>query len=525
MKQNSYKDLDEVDLRIIGFDKQLIEHLSDYSSELFIQCLKNPRLFLQSKIFESDIVNYAFKDKVYLNMLLDRIYPLFDRELTEFERCGFANLDLLKNLCLFAVRYLDYANEKLVTRLSKLFEYVLIIPEFKRIPEVYNFIVKYIVKGESERLNITRPMLIISNYRYLDEIVETEVAGSYNYRLNTITISESIINSSNPDIKGVEKLPYVIHTVFHELKHVFQGCDNAQNKYSNDALAYSRRLLFNKYISNIEIEFNDYISNYQYDEIEVEAEIFGWSSAYRLLNERNLLTEKDKSTMLDEINYNRYKKMIGMKIDEFGKMYPAYLYNINCLNRIVKKHSQEISRFPILKLFYDDQGNLNDFVKLIKLEKELTEKNDIKSSFMDYYRYLANEIIDIDYLLGLSSKDKTVVVSKIFDLLICDLEYLNNSFLFNYHSHSKDLEFISETRINSFIKLYNLMIILHSKLQEKDDKSTLLVYKQRVPIVNKLILETKNRVGKKINIQRSNVYPTLKRILKFKPIKNYTTNN
>ena len=263
-----------------------------------------------------------------------------------------------------------------------------------------------------------------------------------------------IVNSYNIDI---------IQTACHEYQHIVQH----KSKNRNNDLGYYKMI---RDLPNNYIDDNEYETNYEYMEIELDAE----STAYKKLF--NYLNPLFKKYNLDVTLLNEYLDKLYRKFDERrpvfnsrkelnGESVPYYKYNIEVLEKIIKEHPEVINEYPVLNNIFDLTGNLKDF-NSINLNGDYCE-----SIIADYILYLNyNKSFD-NYNFDNKSEEElnnffdliSIAFDKIGNLLCNLLDSPNNLYSNNATESYSDL-------INEVWRLYkivnnNFNIIINNSLK------------------------------------------------------------
>lgn len=269
-----------------------------------------------------------------------------------------------------------------------------------------NFMMQYISYKKCKKLNLPMAKLYITkNDLFSGEDIKDKYSGVSHSNTGIIGLSRYVYNQNFNDINEKYQISNgikMIHTVNHELEHYKQDSFVQSGKLSSSSFANIKHQLFIKYFSGT--NFNEYKSNYQYREIEREANIRGWADTAKLLE----VYAKDKAMEIDNC-YRNYSKTSMEKAYSWqikrskgiSKKHTIEEYNVECLIAIFKSHPEELHNYPQLKEFFDSNGDLiNSFkffekyteLELVKLSNKdrdvRKEINDKQSCYLEFINYL-----------------------------------------------------------------------------------------------------------------------------------------
>ena len=503
-------------------ERYIFSVLPEYGDELIKLSQTNPDLFLKCDVFESDLAKRTFGEDnpAYLQILNDNFID-FCNLYNECQKLCFPASSLLDELCVYATRYLNYDAKFMQEGIDRLFLQTLKMPEYLRSYKVYNFIMKYLLNRESTNLNIPCPISKIVDYNHNKRLSNINAEGTYTYSLDMISINKTLISDRDRKYEP-SKLAYVLHVLFHELKHSAQWHKYETTDESRETFDYVRRSLFDKYLFR-NSETTEYKSNYEYDEIEIAAEIYGWSRTYKRLNAISLLKPEEKIQIIKYIRDLQFKSLLRVKKAEKGPLMPAYIYNVENTNLILQNNSKAINNHRLLSCFYNKNGSPKSFVELLVAEKKYLKSSSdssLRNTFADYYRYNLTHDFDFNQLLDLSIRVQSQVISKIFDMIILDLKTIQSSISsYVYVSDRIDnaFEIVTTARVNEILKMYNIVSGYYAVNQNKESAQGILKsYKSKFIIMKKYLKEIKRYSNELLSTQNIWAYSDVKRLLKIK---------
>ena len=109
-------------------------------------------------------------------------------------------------------------------------------------------------------------------------------------------------------------------------------------------------------------QLNDYKRNHDSNEIEIDASEKGWLECARFyekfIEDANLKKKLTDCCYTNAIKTN-HRRLNSIKIDENGQKQEADFYDVQELSNIIINTPSCIERFPMLKTFYKENGELN----------------------------------------------------------------------------------------------------------------------------------------------------------------------
>lgn len=242
----------------------------------------------------------------------------------------------------------------------------------------------------------------------------------------------------------IERLLFVAS---HECEHYFQHFD-CKNGILNLKSYY---MVIREITGNSKND--EYSKNYNYKQIENQANINGWGFVGTFLAQYGYGNGEKKgrfrawlqASARDSISFQKKDK--SMIIED---------YNISTLIDECYKHPSYIDKYPILKRFFESEktskrkGCLKDVSVLIddynKLPRNMQASHEEQQIYREFFYYLFNkkpELID--------KKSGNLVL----DLIVEDLYSLQS--IFDYKKDSKGKNRVIEIKVGRIIKFYNFI--------------------------------------------------------------------
>ena len=341
-----------------------------------------------------------------------------------------------------------------------------------------NFVLHYLMhKFCAENIYSDVPLYISNNFALCGKQGEYNAITSYpykiiNFNLDFINQDYNSLDTRTNVLNGVR----ILKTLFHELQHVRQF-----NEYKNDVTMNStvfsviKSKILNAYLSNE--QNSEYHVNYQYREIEREADTFGWVRTYSTLLEY----APQRTAELNQIKRNtvitHYEQSVALQKDlEKNRLFEIDNYNVTKLTEILKEHPELIKEYSHLKLFFNENGERKSLKELLltycDIEKNnyLFENYDVDIEvFNEFFKIIIKDTgIYKFFPLNMKEEYQITWFTMIFHLLKKERESINHMKYVSGSISSGKLRFFCESRRKYMLMFRNYLLenynaILHLK--------------------------------------------------------------
>ena len=334
-----------------------------YLNQMYQDFYKQPWKFVHSPLLNNAIIERVFgqnaskvkqfRDSYYSEITAKRLYKKSRTEqLTEAEQ---------NQLYSFFIKIMNTKDESLQKVIKS--EIKRIIDSNKSVrrlsdPELL-FYCQYIANTTP-----TKPIVM------LGESKDNKINGEEEYNMIVI----------NHDIPGCS-IASLTHTVFHECRHAVQE-EESKNKDTIAAFEMAQYQLFLKYLNTD--DYDSYHDNYQFSSIELDAENHGYYDAILFLyNEfqREDLREELKNRRkfyLDTRNYYAFM------VDEKKRQVSVDKYIVENMDKIIKKHPEEIRNYPVLRHFYHSDGRKKSFSTILTQRVNESQNRRMYEYYINY---------------------------------------------------------------------------------------------------------------------------------------------
>ena len=257
-----------------------------------------------------------------------------------------------------------------------------------------NFLVSFISYEESKENGYE----VTSNVAKFTEKNKSARGFASEYRVN-INV-EYALNSLNS--KNKEDLANLLHTICHEVAHTKQNNDISTGVCNKDTLDILTDKIFRQELSKDAFKY--YQSNYYFETGEKDAEKTGFIHANKYID--RYLEDPNKKEEIENYLYNRkdhelYVEMISMRRDYTNEKVDADKFKIEKMEEILKRDNSYLTRFPLYKHIYNDNGELKSFSERLIAYSDFKKNNNEDSNdiFLSSFNYSIdnNDINNIDF--------------------------------------------------------------------------------------------------------------------------------
>lgn len=246
-----------------------------------------------------------------------------------------------------------------------------------------NLLVQYINYNKCQRLGLPLAKIYITKKPLYGEDFGDNVYGESYNDTGIICLNQKYYGMDfNLKVGNISLWLFCLNIIHHELEHYKQDCEVSKGVLNESSFSSIKDILFRIYFSNS--EFNEYKTNYEYREVEREANVNGWRDTAKLLQ------TYAKDTKFKEIeqayyisrktNMEKANSWQKKKINDKEKKITIETYNVKNLIEIVKDNPNLLRNYPQLKEFFDDNGKIYSpftfFEKYTKLELQKTKTDD-----------------------------------------------------------------------------------------------------------------------------------------------------
>ena len=293
-----------------------------------------------------------------------------------------------------------------------------------------------------------------------------------NFNLDFINQDYNSLDPRTNVLNGVR----ILKTLFHELQHVRQF-NEFKNDVTMDSTVFNvvKSKILDEYLSNE--KDSEYNVNYQYREIEREADTFGWVKTYSTLLEY----APNRTIEIEQIKRNAvvtlYEQSVALQKDLVkNRLFEIDNYNVTKLTEIIKEHPELIKEYPHLELFFNDNGDRKNLKELLitycDIEKNnyLFENYDVDIEvFNEFFKIVINDTgIYKFFPLNMKEEYQITWFTMVFHLLKKERESIKHMKYVAGSISSGKLKYFCESRRKYMLMFKNYLLenynaILHLK--------------------------------------------------------------
>lgn len=171
---------------------------------------------------------------------------------------------------------------------------------------------------------------------------------------------KSIDDITKTYVKEGSDFTFLLIVLNHEFSHQYQSYMEKQSEFSNEGYMAIKNHILNR-------ELNDYGNNHDGDDIEIDATEKGWDVCRKFYKDF-IHDENLKHILVDQSGKNERgtsnRRFTYMKVDKYGTKSFTPFYDFRNLTDIIYKKPEYIKKYPMLKTFYNENGQATlDFLK------------------------------------------------------------------------------------------------------------------------------------------------------------------
>ena len=422
--------------------------------KIYEDFLLKPYVYVDSPLIKTDVLNFVFKDKKSLEILMNKRNSYF----------------LLEDLDVLFEKY--ETNSLSEEERDKFYSTLLLYVNSNdiKIKEMIEIVIKNIIDSERKTYQLSDMELkfyskYVSNFVLKSKNLNPAVfVGVAEQNLGGEQFGNCIGINKFGFCQSIEELTTVI---CHESRHSIQ-CDESKKSNSKIAFDYGQSLLFSKYLNTD--TYNSYKDNYNFSRVELDAEKLGYWNAdvfFRCFKRDDLAGKVRNIKALKYDKRNLYECML----DTTGMYVPLDSFVVTHMDEIMKSNPYELENYPVFKQIYNKDGSRKSFSKLVY--SKMNENIENKGVYDNYIRYgiMNDQLNDLNFS-GVDSKD----INKLFKMLadMCNSEFwiLNDYYKDNEKNRNKkQVSNTTKYHINLIAKILRFVEKNYDLMVENLDES------------------------------------------------------
>ena len=182
-----------------------------------------------------------------------------------------------------------------------------------------------------------------------------------------VLINERVCNRDNLLLRKRHSYAYV---VLHELEHYYQAYSVRNNIFNEANYIYSKKAVLQQ-----NQEYNEFMTNYGYKETENKANVKAGYELLELYRKYNI-SHENANFALYQNHLLRTSLSRALQKKKDGTLTYIGDYNIEMMEKELVKNPLLLSKFPILKILFQEDGYLKSPYEILSVYTELDKKRD-----------------------------------------------------------------------------------------------------------------------------------------------------
>ena len=244
-----------------------------------------------------------------------------------------------------------------------------------------NFYLQFITHEKCQRLGIDDAIVYVGN----TDIHGNSHADSFGLSYSTtgiISINQNFVKHKPNDIYNEAGVSYdvkISQTMHHELEHYYQMYklrNNVVNKSTFDAVRI--QIVFRRHLSDS--DYDEYMENYKFNEMEREANIRGWYDSVKFFEKyggEKRIKDISRATHMELTT--SFEKGMGVKKDKNNAIFSTEKYNISKLIEVVANNPELVSNYVQLQPIFNIDGKIKGFSQLLSEYTDLFMNKNVDS--------------------------------------------------------------------------------------------------------------------------------------------------
>lgn len=496
-------------------DKNLVIKYRDYLYAIFKQM---PTIVFESILFNREIVGAMFtKEQQEEIQKYKKESTIQCKEVYDKIRSG-QRITREENTLLFQFLLKNIENEdsNVIHLLDDIYMRLLKGSSIKSL-QAKEFVLKYTAHLARRDLHIPPVEVYLSN---------TDLGGSsysnYNYgtsygNTSVISVNKDLVARNVSPIADLPSIIKFMQTVCHETRHSSQAYRAEINDLSYESFEWIRTQLFRNYLSKE--NFNEYNVNYRHNEIERDANLYGWMMTEKLLNKYAPQRKKEIESVIDKNIREYYNEALANKRDTTRRM-PKEYYNVKMMDDIVRKYPVVLNQYPQLTHVYKSNGTRKSFMELVHTNERLvhsTGDSEMDKVFYDYFLedIKRGELSNID-VESLNVEEQFSYFKRLVSIVIEEIKRLKRSIDILSSNNVSDFENINRERVHRIVNLINYMNgyqdLINSLIRMDVSQANKRMFGMQMRFVDENLGTLKHHLKKNPIIENVSLYDELKNI-------------
>lgn len=494
-------------------DKNLMARYRDYLYSVF---KKIPNIVFESLMFNKEVATLLFTKEQFNDISkYKKDSTIKCKEIYEKIKKGSRTTTEESNLLFsFLIKNIDNENSNIINLLDDVYSKLLNLKEINNL-KGKEFVLKYTAHIARKDLRIPPVEVYLTNTDLSNNSYSSKNYGTSYGNTGIISVNKDLVSNNVTPMPDISSIIKFMQTICHETKHSSQAYKSSINDISYESFEWIRTSIFRNYLSKD--NYNEYQVNYQHNEIERDANLYGWRMVERILNKYAPSRKQEIESVISTNIVEFYKGAYANKRDTKKRM-PKEYYNVKMMDEIIAKNPSLIQTYPQLSYIYKATGERKSFIELIEINRRLansTGKIDVDKIFYDYF--IADIKSGVLSTINVNSLDKEKqynLFKCISDIIINEIDLISRSMSVLSNDNLVTFEHINKERVTRIHHLLNYLnshkILINNLIQEDIKEINKRAFGFRISIIDDK-LESLQRKFKKYNsnIVQTSIYDDL----------------
>lgn len=496
----------------IKLDKHLMAKYRDY---LFSVFKKNPNIIFESLMFNKEIANLLFTStqlteiENYKHNATLRCKDIYEK-IKKGQTTNNEESTLFFN---FLIKNINSENLKTINLLDDVYSRLINLPTINSL-RGKEFVLKYTANLARKDLRIPPVEIYLANSDLNDSSYSSHNYGTSYGNTSIISVNKELIQNNISPIPNIPSLIKFMQTICHEVKHSSQAYKSSINDLSYESFEWVRNNIFSRYLSKE--DFNEYQVNYRHNEIERDANLYGWRMTERILNKYAPSKKQEIESIVSTNITEFYNGALANKRDTKKRM-PKEYYNVEMMDKIVARNPFLISEHPQLSYIYNKDGTRKSFIELIENNKLLSKSTNLLEIDKIFYDYFIADIrkgilttIDVN---SLDTEKQYDLFLRIKDIINSEIDLISRSMSILSNTNLVSFEHVNKERVERITHLLNYMdyykILINHLIREDIKEGNKRMFGFGISMIDDKLNSLQRKFAKDKNIQQTKIYDDL----------------
>ncbi len=495
-----------------SLNQKLVAKYRDYLFSTFKQM---PEIVFESLLFQQEIAIVLFTP--------EQLREISEYKKSTSKKCREIYNKIINNqsttqdekniLLKFLSKNIRTEDQKMIGVLDTMYSILLNTPNLNSLL-AKEFILKYTAELARRDLHIPPVEIYLTNTSLDGQSYSSRNYGTSYGNTGAISVNKDLVNRNVSPIPGIPSIAKFMQTICHEARHSSQAYRASINDLSYESYEYIRTNIFRTYLSKE--SFNEYNVNYRHNEIERDANLYGWRIVEKLLTKYAPNRKQEINNIISENISVFYQDALANKRDTVKRM-PKEYYNVKMMDDIIRKHPDILGEKPILTYIYNSNGTRKTFMELVINNKNLsrsTKKIDIDKIFYDYFvSDIKNGILNTINVNSLPLEQQFDIFARLVSILTNEMVLMKRSMSILNNNNLAEFEHINRDRVSRISYLLNYLnshkVLINSLIDYDVNEVNKRGFGMHISYIDDQLASLKRTIEKNSSIKSTAIYKDL----------------